>query len=176
MSLICITGHQGTGKSTLLNKVKELGYTAIGLDEEKLAGYFDVERGTESLNIPTGLDRNLSWRKNNVWKVDVNKIRQLELPSDEPVFIFGYAVNIEDVWDVCDVIIVLQLDKEVTAQRLINRTNNSFGKHPGEIELAIKNSHTIDAKAKKYIEHPVHYINATIDTDRLAAEIIKISS
>jgi len=115
MSLICISGHQGTGKSTILKELAKLGYTAYGLDEEKVAGYFNLITNAPSETIPQGLDRNLEWRKDNVWYVDINKVHTLAVAKDDtPTFYLGYASNIEDLWDMCDEIIILQLDDETT--------------------------------------------------------------
>lgn len=175
MTLICVTGHQGTGKSTLMNEVSERGYLTYGLDEEKIAGYFDTELNTPSVNIPTGLDRNLEWRKHTVWKADLNKLRTLKLaPDNEPTFIFGNAVNIEEIWRLSAAVIVLQLDDDTTRQRLLNRTNNNYGKHPGEIELALETSRVIRNKAKAYSSVEVYYLDSILDISNLATTIIEI--
>ena len=134
MSLICISGHQGTGKSTILNALVKLGYTAYGLDEERVAGYFDTSTNSPSTYIPMGIDRNLEWRKHNVWRLDINKLRALSVANDsKPTFYCGYASNIEELWDICDDIIILQLSDDETIKRLKQRIDNSFGKHPGEL-------------------------------------------
>jgi hypothetical protein len=175
MTLICVTGHQGTGKSTLMNEVRNRGYLTYGLDEEKIAGYFDIERNTPSLIIPTGLDRNLEWRKSNVWKANLDKLNALKFaPDSEPTFIFGNAVNIEEIWQSSAAVIVLQLDDDTTRHRLINRTNNMFGKHPGEIELALKTSQVISNKAKAHSSSNVHYLDSSSDVSELATAIINI--
>lgn len=177
MSLICITGHQGTGKSTILNQLHTLGVTAYGLDEEKVAGYFNLVTGAASQNIPQGLDRNLDWRKDNVWQVDIEKVRKLVSSSDNnPTYYIGYATNIEDLWDICDQIIILKLDDNTTRDRLKNRKNNSFGKHPGELELAILNSKQISNKANSYKKHPVYYVDAASSVEDVASHILKITS
>ncbi|MES2630823.1 MAG: AAA family ATPase [Patescibacteria group bacterium] len=177
MSLICITGHQGTGKSTLLNELRKQGFVAYGLDEEKVAGYFNLTTNAPSINVPQGLNRNPEWRKENVWHVDVAKVRNLAVALDgKPTFYLGYAVNIEDLWDISDEIIILQLNDDITKSRLEQRTSNSFGKHPGELELAITNSDVIYKKAISYAKHPVHFVDASLNTQDIASKIIKLTS
>ncbi|RZK66033.1 MAG: hypothetical protein EOO85_27410 [Pedobacter sp.] len=176
MSLICISGHQGTGKSTILNELAKLGYIAYGLDEEKVAGYFNTRLNNASTHIPQGLDRNLEWRKDNVWRVDINKLRALSVAKDnKPTFYCGYASNIEELWDICDEIIILQLSDDATLERLQQRTNNSFGKHPGELELATANSKIIDKKAKAYKNHRLHFIDGSLDVQSVVSKIIEIT-
>lgn len=52
---------------------------------------------------------------------------------------------------------------------LAERTNDSFGKHPGEIELALKNRAEIARRAVDYqVTHRVHYVN----TDKPIADIL----
>lgn len=176
MSLICISGHQGTGKSTILKELISLGQIAYGLDENKVAGYYDLAKDMPSVNIPQGLNRNLEWRKNNVWRVDMSKVHTLAVAKDnKPTFYLGYASNVEDLWDICDEIIILQLNDETTVERLWYRTDNSFGKHPGELQLAIENSKKIYIKAESYSKHPVHFIDASLDIQSIVLEIIRIS-
>lgn len=175
MTLICVTGHQGTGKSTLMHEVSRRGYLAYGLDEEKIAGYFDTELNAPSTNIPTGPDRNPEWRRHTVWKADLNKLDALRCaPDNEPTFIFGNAVNIEEIWKLSAAVIVLQLDDNLTRRRLLDRTNNNFGKHPGEIELAFETSRVISGKAEAYSLSKVHYLDSTLDVAELASSIIDI--
>ncbi len=175
MSLICISGHQGTGKSTILKELTRLGFTAYGLDETKVAGYYNLLSDSPSVNIPQGLDRNLEWRKDNVWCVDMNKVRTLVTTKDDKsTFYLGYAANIEDLWDICDQIIILQLDDKTTIERLQHRTDNSFGKHPGELELALENSKAVLNKAQTYTQHPVHFIDASLEVQDITSNILKI--
>lgn len=176
MSLICISGHQGTGKSTILKELVKLGYTAYGLDEERVAGYFNISSNAPSENIPQGLDRNLEWRKDNVWRVDMSKVRTLSAAKDsKPTFYIGYASNIEDLWEICDEIILLQLDDKTTIERLQQRSTNSFGKHPGELQLAIENGITIYNKAKSYKRSNVHFIDASLNINNIVSEVVEIS-
>ncbi len=177
MSLICVSGHQGTGKSTILKELTTQGYTAYGLDEENAAGYFSLISNAPSSDIPQGLDRNLEWRKNNVWYVDIDKVRTLTAAEDDkPIYYLGYASNIEDLWDICDEIVILQLDDETTIERLKRRTDNSFGKHPGELELALENSKAIYNKAKTYSRHPVHLMDASLGVQDIVSNILTVSN
>lgn len=176
MSLICISGHQGTGKSTILNELVKLGYTAYGLDEERVAGYFDTSTNSPSTYIPMGIDRNLEWRKHNVWRLDINKLRALSVANgSKPTFYCGYASNIEELWDICDDIIVLQLSDDETIKRLKQRTDNSFGKHPGELQLAIENSKTLRSKTDTYPRGDVRCIDASLDINDVVSKVIENS-
>jgi broad-specificity NMP kinase len=177
MSTICITGHPGTGKSTLLHKLSELGYVAYGIDEEKAASYYDLRTGALSTDIPIGSNRNIEWRKTNVWKINMDKVRSLSLASGTaPTFIFCNGHNIEDVWNYCDEVIILTLNDEDTRIRLTTRTSNSFGSHPGELELAEQMSKTIYEKSNNYKSKKTHYIDTKQNVDDIVAEILDITS
>ena len=177
MSIICITGHPGTGKSTILQVLTKLGYVAYGIDEEKAASYYDLNTDAPSVSIPLGIDRNLEWRNTNVWMIDINKVRSLPLAKGSShTFIFCNGYNVEDVWNYCDEVIILTLNDEDTRLRLTSRTSNSFGSHPGELELAEQMGRVIYDKSKKYPQNKIHYINTAQNLDDIVNEILGIAN
>lgn len=177
MSIISITGHPGTGKSTILKKLSELGYVAYGVDEEKAASYSDLNTNQPTVDIPIGVNRNMEWRKANVWRINMDIVRSLSLASgSQPTFIFCNGQNVEDVWDYSDKVIILTLSNEETRERLTTRTSNSFGSHPGELELAEQMSKTIYEKSKEYTDKNIYYIDTTKRLNDIVDEILSISN
>ncbi|MBC7459610.1 AAA family ATPase [Candidatus Saccharibacteria bacterium] len=177
MSIISITGHPGTGKSTILKKLFKLGYVAYGVDEEKAASYSDLNTNQPTVDIPIGVNRNMEWRKANVWRINMDIVRSLSLASgSQPTFIFCNGQNVEDVWDYSDKVIILTLSNEETRERLTTRTSNSFGSHPGELELAEQMSKTIYEKSKEYTDKNIYYIDTTKRLNDIVDEILSISN
>ena len=122
MALIQIDGISGTGKTTTSKELIRRGYNAI--DADSAFGYF----GDPKTGIPT--DEKI--QKNWIWHLD--KIKSLAKSSaNEAVFICGGAMNMNEVRDLFEKRFTLVIDDDTMKQRLLNRTNSDFGKHPDEL-------------------------------------------
>jgi thymidylate kinase len=122
MALIQIDGISGTGKTTVAKELIKRGRKAIDADAE--FGYF----GDPKTGLPTDEQHQLNW----LW--DLDKITSFaKSSSDETVYICGGAMNQDKVKDVFKKRFTLVIDNETMRHRLLNRTNNDFGKKPDDL-------------------------------------------
>jgi len=108
---VLLTGMSGTGKSTVINKIVELGYRAIDTDYDGFTVEVDSGHG--------GLER--LWRE--------ERIQEL-LPTEtmDVVFISGTCRNQAKFYPRFDHIVLLSAPIPVLVQRLTSRSNNPYGK------------------------------------------------
>ncbi len=121
-----IEGVSGTGKTTVCEELKKRGYNAIDADEE-LAYYGDPKTGEPTEKSPS----NWIWKKDKTHEI-------LSGESKKPVFICGGAMNQNEFTHHFKKTFVLSIDDETLKHRLLNRTNNDFGKHPDELALQLE--------------------------------------
>ena len=122
MALFQIDGISGTGKTTLANELATRGYAAIDADEA--FGYF----GDPETGIPTEEKIQMNW----IW--DLDKVRALaESSANKSVYVCGGAMNQNTVKDLFAKRFILVVDDDTLKHRLLNRTNNDFGKHPDDL-------------------------------------------
>ena len=108
---VLVTGMSGTGKSSVMRCLKDVGHHAVDIDED---GYLD-ESGDESL-----------------WKEE--PLRRLIEESEGPLFLAGTAANQVSFYADLDHIVLLSAPAVVIRERIRSRTSNSFGKRPGELD------------------------------------------
>ena len=122
-----IEGISGTGKTTVCQELQKRGYRAIEADED-IAHYADPK---------TGLPTNEKIPDNWIWnKEKFNKA--IKQKGDTHIFICGGAMNQEDFKHHFKKVFSLHIDDETLKYRLLNRTNNDFGKHPDELTLQLE--------------------------------------
>lgn len=111
MTRILITGMSGTGKSSVIENLRNRGYLAIDTDEDDWC-------------VP-GADGALIW----------NESRITALLDDErsiPLFVQGTVENQGAFYDRFDHVVLLSAPLDVILQRVASRTNNPYGKTPRE--------------------------------------------
>jgi|SRR3989344_3787547 len=122
-----IEGVSGTGKTTVCEELHRRGYKAVEADEE-IAHYADPKTG-----LPTDEKIPDNW----IWnKEKFNTAIAQE--GDDPIFICGGAMNQEDFKHHFNKVFTLHIDDETLTYRLLNRTNNDFGKKPNELALQLE--------------------------------------
>ena len=111
MRRVLLTGMSAVGKSTIAERLTELGYKAVDTD---VGGYSVVdERGDQH------------------W--DVDRIRMLLATEDADVlFVVGSDDAQVHFYEDFDHIVLLSAPRDVIVERLATRTNNPFGKTSDE--------------------------------------------
>lgn len=100
-----ISGLPGTGKSSVCIELQNRGYRAI--DADRIFGYQD--------------DADWLW--------DEEKVERILDDNSDEVFICGSASNRDKYISKFDKVFILYVDDQTLRHRLLNRTNNNFGKN-----------------------------------------------
>lgn len=150
-------GMSGTGKSTVIGALAARGYRAVDADEGGLSDLVDV-----SHNQLTGLGSGKDW----IWQED--RIQQLVSADDvEVVFLGGCSPNQGKVHPQFDHIVLLTAPASVIVDRLSTRTNNPYGKRPGEIERTLLLQQSIEPLLRAVADHE-------IDTSGLMDRVLEV--
>jgi energy-coupling factor transporter ATP-binding protein EcfA2 len=137
MPLIYITGPSGAGKSTLCREIKTRGLNAYDGDELSTWVHRISLQPVERPGNDYG--RSKEWSQFHTWNMSVNKLLELsDVHVGEDVYICGNASNRYELWDRFDKVFSLIIDQARLTQRISDRTDNDFGKYPGELEAVIE--------------------------------------
>lgn len=147
MQRILLTGMSGVGKSTVAERLSELGYKAVETDY----GDFSVvdEHGYQH------------------W--DVDRVRELLATEDADVL---FVVGSDDAqvlfYPDFDQIVLLRAPRDVMVERLASRSNNPFGKSSEELarvladleafEPSMRQAATYEIDTSKPLDHVVDEI------------------
>jgi uridine kinase len=162
MAIFQIDGISGTGKTTVCEELIRRGYKAI--DSDEAFGYY----GDPKTGLPTDEKNQLNW----IW--DLDKVRKLaETSSEDTIFVCGGAMNQDEVKNLFEKKLTLIIDDATLRQRLIGRTNNTFGKHPDDLTRQLEwNKGAVDYA--KRIGSIV--IDGTNSIDVVVDEILRVTS
>lgn len=146
---ILLTGMNGSGKSKLTAELVERGYRAIDLDDPEWSEFRLLGEDGLASGVPPM--RDWVWREERVAAL-------LRTAQEETLFLSGTASNQRRFHRQFDFVVLLTAPAAVTTARLVNRTTNSFGRHPDERATILENKATFE---------PVMQASAdlTIDTD-----------
>ena len=123
MKRVLLTGMSGTGKSSLIQALRTLGYRAVDMDEP---GW--------STHSATG---DWIWREDRVADL-------LNEAEGEVIFISGCAENQGQFYPHLEHIILLSAPAAVLVEHIQTRTNNPYGKKPEELAAVLHNLATIE--------------------------------
>ncbi len=120
---VFLTGMSGTGKSTVIGRLADLGYRAVDLDEPAWSEY----------------DEDGDW----IWQEDLVR-HLLEEDDSDLLFVSGCPTNRVKFYPQFDHIILLSAPPDLLVERLRTRTNNSYGKHPDELKDVLRYVQTVE--------------------------------
>ena len=124
--IVFITGVSGTGKSTVLHRLKELNYSVIGIDEEPgLTHWIHKETGERASR---GSELTKTFLGTYDWRCDSRKLADLLAQTPKPLFICGSADNVTELIDMADVTLLLVCSPEIFTSRIDSRIGNDYGK------------------------------------------------
>jgi broad-specificity NMP kinase len=150
MQRILLTGMSGVGKSTVAARLSELGYKAVDTDY----GGFSVDDE----------DGGRHW--------DVDRISRLLATEDVDVlFLVGSDDSQGLFYRDFDQIVLLSAPREVMVERLASRTNNPFGKRPGELAKVFADVDTYEPMMRRWATHEIDTSNPL---DRVVDEILSL--
>ncbi|NJO12338.1 MAG: AAA family ATPase [Gammaproteobacteria bacterium] len=131
---ILITGMSGVGKTTIVRALRNLGWHTLDMDEPGWA-FFD-EHGHQR------------------W----DKARLQQLMDEErnlPLFVCGCSEDQVAFYPQFTKIILLSAPQAVIEHRLASRTDNAYGKRPGELRRVLQELHEIEPLLRKRATHEI---------------------
>jgi shikimate kinase len=148
---VLLTGMSGTGKSSIIDQLTALGYRAVDLDSPEWSAY----------------DEEGDW----IWRED--RVRTLlDREMREVLFVSGCATNQVGFHGDFDMIVLLSAPREVLVERISSRTNNEYGKRPGELEEILYYVDTVEPRLRRVATHEV---NTEPPLDSVVATILAIA-
>jgi dephospho-CoA kinase len=158
---ILITGMSGTGKSSVIVRLAELGYVAIDADAPGYSA--EVPAPEDEL---TGIGPGRDW----VWQEDA--IRAVLDRPDPVIFLSGCSPNQGAFYPALTHIILLTASPALITERLMTRTNNPFGKDPEELARALALQAEIEPLLRRAA---THVIDTNMPLDEVVAEVLRVS-
>ncbi|CAN5789358.1 hypothetical protein BH23CHL2_BH23CHL2_23670 [soil metagenome] len=105
-----------------------------------------------------------------VWRED--RIQELLSTEDADILFFaGTSPNQGKFYPQFDQVILLSAPAEVIVERLTRRTNNPFGKRPGELDRTLKLLDSVEPLLRKGADYEV---DASAPLDEVIAEVLRI--
>jgi dephospho-CoA kinase len=136
---VLLTGMSGTGKSTLIRELAELGYKAVDADEPEWSELVNVHGHPGVSASAPGQD--LVWREDRIQDL-------LSTEDADVLFLSGCAPNQVRFYSQFDHIVLLSAPVPLMLERLATRTTNPYGKHPDEIAMVINNTRAVEPKLR----------------------------
>lgn len=122
-----VEGLSGTGKSSVYDELIRRGHWAISTD--RAWAYF-AEPSTGLPGGPAGFE-------NHLWD-EGKAAAELERAEPDVLFVCGSSRNRDVFLPYFTKVFNLCIDDDTMRSRLRERTNNTFGKQPWELELMLK--------------------------------------
>ena len=133
MKRVLLTGMSGTGKSSVVQQLRERGYKAVDSDD----GFCEVQ--------PDG---------RQLWREDA--IHELLATKDTDVlFVAGCEENQGTFHSQFDHIVLLSAPLETMVERLETRTNNPYGKSRVEFDRFLEDVETVEPLLRRAADHEV---------------------
>jgi hypothetical protein len=151
--------------------MKSRGYVAIDADWEGYSRW--VNRVSSEVVVDPPYPVPPGWLDQFAWRVDVDRVQALGATTNSGVrFLCGGVENELDVWDYFDHVACLVIDDKTLRHRLATRTTNEFGKHPDQLEAALKTNALVE---ERYRRLGATIIDATQSLDVVVREVLAIA-
>lgn len=148
---ILITGMSGTGKSSVIGRLRAGGYAAYDVDDE---GW--------TRRAPDG-----GW----VWREE--RVERLLAEHREGLlFLSGCAESQVRFYPELDHVILLSAPPVVLEERLRRRIGNPYGKRPGELEEVLRYARTVEPLLRRSADHE---IDATLPLETVVQRVLELA-
>lgn len=139
MKRVLLTGMSGTGKSTVIRHLAELGYKAIDTDD----GFSEW--------VPLPADSQMRYSSANgewLWREDRVQ-RLLSMEDTDVLFISGCARNQVKFYPQFDHVVLLSAPAGLIVERLATRTTNPYGKGQDELAHVLQLRQTVEPMLRR---------------------------
>jgi len=126
MKRVLLTGMSGVGKSTVIGELVARGFWAVDTDSDAWSVWVDAEDGPDWV-----------WREDAIGEL-------LASEGAEVLFVSGCKSNQGKFYGQFDQVVLLSAPTEVIVERLATRTNNPYGKDPGELARVLGYLETVE--------------------------------
>lgn len=127
MKKFFITGISGSGKSSVLEKLAEMGFLVIDIDSVDGLCKWVNNNTLQEEKWKHGMTN--EWYKNHKYICDKEKLTNLLNVYKNTVFVAGLPSNRRELLDLFDKVFLLQCREETFIKRIKERTSHDFGKH-----------------------------------------------
>jgi shikimate kinase len=153
---VLITGMSGTGKSSVLSALRELGFKTVDTDYGGWSEQADVPGSGETA------------AKEWLWREDL-MARLLATEDADVLFVSGAARNQTKFYRQFDHVVLLIAPVAVITERLAMRTNNPYGKDPAELAEVLFLKETVEPALRRGADLA---IDTTIPLDEVVEKIV----
>jgi gluconate kinase len=154
-----VEGLSGTGKSSVYEELIRRGYKAVSTDR---AWKIFVDPDTGLPGGPAHYD-------NHRWE-ERKAVCELESPEPDVLFVCGSSRNRDEFLPYFTKVFNLRIDHDTMRARLKDRTDNTFGKQPWELELMLELNRRGDKPAGAID------IDATQPLDEVVDELLRLTN
>jgi dephospho-CoA kinase len=151
MKRILLTGMSGTGKSSVIRALADLGYKAIDTDD----GWCE--------QLPDGRQR---WREDAIASL-------LATEDADMLFVAGCEENQARVHAEFDRIILLSAPIHTMMRRLAARTGNPYGKTPADLGRVLSDTQNVEPLLRQVADHE---IATTMPLSDVVRTILRLTS
>lgn len=149
MKRILVTGMSGVGKSTVIAELAERGYKAVDADSDEYSEWVSIsDPGALPGSSPEEPGKDWVWREDRIQAL-------LDTEDSDVLFLGGCAENMRKFLPRFDHIVLLSAPTEVIVERLRTRTNNPYGKRPGEAARALDLIETVEPLLRRVAGHEI---------------------
>lgn len=165
MTRLLITGMSGTGKSSVIGRLAELGYDAIDADQPDWSHWAPVV----APGAPPGSEPARDW----VWRDD--RMRALlDSPGTAPLFVSGCSPNQGHFRDRFDWVVLLSAPPEIMLRRVAVRATNDFGKTAAEREKILADRRDVEPMLRASADLEID--TGATPLDEVVARLIELAS
>ncbi|OGL29836.1 hypothetical protein A3D14_02540 [Candidatus Saccharibacteria bacterium RIFCSPHIGHO2_02_FULL_47_12] len=165
-----ITGIAGSGKSTVAEILRSHGRESLDADNADYSRWVERSTGKSLPSRPSTED----WVNRFDWNWKEDEMRGL-LSEDRSknLFVCGISNNQSAFYPLFHKIFLLSVGPDTIGHRLLTRTNNPFGKRPGDLEQTLSWQKEFEEQMKMV---GAIVIDGTKPKDEVAQDIVSYVS
>lgn len=161
MSRVFVTGMPGTGKSSALAELGQLGYRAVDTDDPGWREYRPHVESSDDLH-----------RGDWLW-VEEKITGLLDADDGGSLFVEGFVRNQWKFYDRFNAVVLLSAPADVILERIARRTTNNYGKTPLERAMILDDLAKVEPQLR---EHCTDELDASRPLAEIVADLIAIAS